>query len=72
MNHVIRTPNYVGTSLSCYSAMIDFLLQNSEYSNDQHRKPGGSILSNSNDDRYTDEVINEYIYATSWMVDVDP
>ena len=71
MNHVIRTPNYGGTSLSCYSAMIDFLLQNSDYSNDQHRKPGGSVLSNSNDDRYTDEIINEmniFMPQAGWLM----
>ena len=45
------------TILSCYSAKIDFHLQNS----DQHRKPGGLVLSNRNEDTDTDtdERINE-------------
>ena len=54
----MTTPKYVGTLLCYqYSAKIDFLLQNS----DQHRKPGGLVSSNRNEDRYTytDERINE-------------
>ena len=54
MNHVIKTSNNIGVFLSAsilYSVIIDFLLQNSDYSNDRHRKPGGLVLSNSNNDR---------------------
>ena len=60
MNQAIRTfeLRWYLTALSCYYATIDFILQNSDYSNDQHRKPGGLFLANSNDDRYTDERIN--------------
>ena len=74
MNHVIKTPNNVGVFLSAsilYYVTVDFLLQNSDYSNDRHRKPGGLVLSNSNDDRKTDEKINEmnvFMPSAGWLM----
>ena len=44
----------------------------SDYSNDQHRKPGGLVFWNSNDDdRYTDERINEmnlFMPQAGWLM----
>ena len=76
MNHVIKTSNSVGVFLSAsilYSVTIHFLLQNSDYSNDRHRKPGGLVLSNSNDDRYTDDIliyneINFFLPQAGWLM----